>query len=375
MRRVRDAPVSAFVAPRGTPRERTEQMVATRAEQQAMCRALVLAADPSAPLGPNPRVGAVVVSGDGSVVGEGWHRGAGTDHAEVMALRAAGARARGSTVVVTLEPCNHQGRTGPCVQALIDAGVGRVVYAQADLGRVASGGGQALTQSGVDVEAGLFADEAAALNPAFTFAREAGRPFVTYKFAASLDGRVAADDGTSRWISGQESRADAHRLRAQVDAVLVGTGTALADNPSLTVRGVPAVHHAPLRVVMGLRSLPPGAAVLNDSAPTLHLRTREPAEALAALHDKGVQHVLIEGGPTVAAAFVKGELVDQVVAYLAPVLLGAGRPSLAAAGIQTLADGLSLTGVDVSRLGDDVRISGSVHAGANASTSPHLERT
>ncbi len=206
------------------------------AEQAAMARALELARTPGVPTGPNPRVGCVILAPDGSVVAEGFHRGAGTPHAEVDALDRAGDLARGATAVVTLEPCNHSGRTGPCAVALLDAGVARVVYAQSDHNPVAVGGAETLKRSGVDVEGGLLADEARTVNPVWTFAVEHGRPFVTWKFATTLDGRSAAADGTSRWVSSRPARLDTHRLRGLCDAILVGTGTVLVDDPQLTVR-------------------------------------------------------------------------------------------------------------------------------------------
>jgi diaminohydroxyphosphoribosylaminopyrimidine deaminase / 5-amino-6-(5-phosphoribosylamino)uracil reductase len=336
--------------------------MASQAETAAMRRALELAASDSVPLGPNPRVGAVLLGADGAVVGEGFHRGAGTPHAEVVALGAAGRRADGATAVVTLEPCNHTGRTGPCVDALLSAGVSRVVFGQADTNPVAAGGADRLRAAGVDVEGGLLADEAAALNETWTFALSHGRPYVTWKTAGTLDGRAAAADGSSRWITGPLARADVHALRATVDAVVVGTGTVLADDPRLTARtggsdgpDLPR-ERQPLRVVVGTRPLPADARVLDGTAPTLVLPTRDVRAALTALTAHDVQHVLLEGGPTLAGAFVAAGLVDRVVAYVAPALLGAGPQMLEDAGITTVAGALRLRTVDVMRLGDDVRI-------------------
>ncbi|MFL6172879.1 MAG: bifunctional diaminohydroxyphosphoribosylaminopyrimidine deaminase/5-amino-6-(5-phosphoribosylamino)uracil reductase RibD [Marmoricola sp.] len=328
--------------------------------ERAMRRALELAATPGVPLGPNPRVGCVLLATDGSEIAEGFHRGAGTPHAEAAALTAAGDAARGATAVVTLEPCNHTGRTGPCAQALIEAGVVRVVFAQPDPNPVAAGGGGALARAGIAVEVGLLEHEARRLNRAWTFALEHGRPFVTWKFASTLDGRSAAADGSSRWISNETARRDTHRLRAECDAILVGTGTVLRDDPELTVRdavGEPLRRDLqPLRVVMGERDVPADSRVLNDLAETLQLRTREPEDVLATLHARGRQHLFLEGGPTVAAAFATAGLVDEVVAYLAPKLLGAGAASVGDLGIGSISEALELKVTDVTVLDDNVRI-------------------
>ncbi len=332
------------------------------AEQHAMRRALELARTPGVPLGPNPRVGCVLLDPDGTPVAEGYHRGAGTPHAEAAALAEAGDAARGTTAVVTLEPCHHTGRTGPCSRALVEAGVARVVFAQPDPNPVATGGEAGLRAAGVEVAFGLMERESRALNRAWTFALEHGRPFVTWKLATTLDGRSAAADGTSRWISSPASRRDTHRLRAQCDVVLVGAGTAATDDPSLTVRDEydEPLPHQPLRAVMGQRDLDPGAKVLDDAAETVLLPTHDPHEALALLHARDRQHVFLEGGPTLAAAFLRAGLVDEVVAYVAPVLLGAGTSAVGDLGITTIADALHLRVVEATTLGTgdetDVRL-------------------
>jgi diaminohydroxyphosphoribosylaminopyrimidine deaminase/5-amino-6-(5-phosphoribosylamino)uracil reductase len=307
---------------------------------------------------PNPRVGAVVLDRDGAVVGEGFHRGAGSPHAEVEALVQAAGRARGGTAYVTLEPCNHTGRTGPCARALVDAGVRRVVHAQADPGVASGGGADTLRAAGVEVVGGVLAEEALALNEAWTFAVAHGRPRVTWKFAATLDGRSAAADGSSAWITGPLARADVHDLRAGCGAVLVGTGTVLADDPSLTVRRPDGSLRSrqPLRAVMGLRPLPPQARVLDDAAPTVLLPTRDPAEALRWLASREVRTVWLEGGPTLAAAFLRAGLVDEVVSYLAPALLGSGRAAVGDLGIPSIDRTLRLTVRDVRTIGPDVRV-------------------
>jgi diaminohydroxyphosphoribosylaminopyrimidine deaminase/5-amino-6-(5-phosphoribosylamino)uracil reductase len=326
--------------------------------EPAMRRALELAATPTVPLGPNPRVGAVILDADGARVGEGFHAGAGSDHAEVAALRAAGERARGGTAVVTLEPCHHVGRTGPCSQALLDAGIARVVFAMPDGSPVAAGGATALRAAGVAVASGLLADEARALNPEWSFGLAHGRPFVTWKVAATLDGRIAAADGTSRWITGAAARQDVHALRAVVDAVVVGTGTVLADDPQLTVRDAATIGgHQPTRVVVGRRPVPDDARIRDHAAPTWFFEHASPGEVAARLWQRGCHHVLLESGPTLAAAFLSAECVDRVVTYVAPTLLGAGAPMVADLGINTLAEAIALRLTDLTCVGDDVRLS------------------
>jgi diaminohydroxyphosphoribosylaminopyrimidine deaminase/5-amino-6-(5-phosphoribosylamino)uracil reductase len=320
-------------------------------------RALALAAQgPAADA--NPRVGCVIVDAAGEVVGEGWHRGAGTAHAEVDALRHAGERARGGTAYVTLEPCNHTGRTQPCSAALYAAGLARVVFAQSDPNPRAAGGADVLRGHGLEVVGGVLADEARSLNRTWTHLVTTGRPWVTWKLAATLDGRSAAADGTSQWITGEAARADAHRLRAECGAILVGTGTALFDDPQLTARRPDGSLYPrqPVRVVMGERDLPATARVFDDAAQTWHLRTRDPKAVLQLLADGEVHRLWLEGGPTVAAAFLSAGLVDEVVAYVAPVLLGRGRQAVTDLGITTIDAALRLRPTDITLIGDDVRI-------------------
>ncbi|NLU70690.1 bifunctional diaminohydroxyphosphoribosylaminopyrimidine deaminase/5-amino-6-(5-phosphoribosylamino)uracil reductase RibD [Streptomyces sp. HNM0574] len=347
-----------------------------------MRRAVELAARGIGSTSPNPVVGCVVLDRTGRTVGEGWHQRAGGPHAEIHALAEAGDDARGGTAVVTLEPCNHTGRTGPCAQALIDAGIARVVYAVADPNPTAEGGGATLAAAGVDVATGLLEDEATAVNAAWLTSVLRGRPHVTWKYAATLDGRIAAADGSSRWITSDEARADVHRLRAGVDAVVVGSGTARADDPHLAVRDVPGAVQ-PLRVVVDTEAavVRPGARVLDAAAPTLVAVARDADTApldgvaeyvrlprsasgagldvtalLGALLERDVRSVLLEGGPALAGAFVSARVVDRVVGYLAPVLLGDGAPALGDAGISTIAQALRLTLTGSARLGPDLRI-------------------
>lgn len=341
-----------------TTQERTAP--ASARELLAMRRALDLARR-GPEHGPNPRVGAVLLAPDGTTVGEGWHRGAGTPHAEVAALADAAARGRdprGATAVVTLEPCDHTGRTGPCSLALLAAGVARVVVSVEDPNPVAAGGAARLRAGGVDVLTGVLADEGRALLHPWLHAVRRGRPFVTLKLATSLDGRVAAADGTSRWITSDVARRHAHDLRARVDAIVVGTGTALADDPELTARTADGalVEHQPLRVVVGDRDLPAGARLRGPGGPLLQLRTHEPARVLDELTGREARHVLVEGGPTLAAAFLRAGLVDEVHAYVAPVLLGAGRAAVGDLGVATIAEALRLTPAHVQPLGPDVLV-------------------
>ncbi|HEU5319849.1 MAG TPA: bifunctional diaminohydroxyphosphoribosylaminopyrimidine deaminase/5-amino-6-(5-phosphoribosylamino)uracil reductase RibD, partial [Methylomirabilota bacterium] len=301
--------------------------------------------------------------------GEGWHRGAGTAHAEVAALAQAGERAHGGTAYVTLEPCNHTGRTQPCSTALYAAGLARVVYAQSDPNPLAAGGAEVLSGQGIAVDAGVLAGEAAALNRTWTHLVTTGRPWVTWKLAATLDGRSAAADGTSQWITGEAARADVHRLRAETGAILVGTGTALIDDPHLTARQPDGslFPRQPIRVVMGERDLPPHSRVLDDAAPTWHLRTRDPKTVLAALAEAEVHRLWLEGGPTLAGAFLSAGLVDEVVAYVAPVFLGRGRQAVTDIGITTMAEALRLHPSDIRVLGEDVRIT------ATLRDQPHID--
>jgi diaminohydroxyphosphoribosylaminopyrimidine deaminase / 5-amino-6-(5-phosphoribosylamino)uracil reductase len=335
-------------------------------EYDAMQRALHLAASPGVPLHPNPRVGCVLLAADGAIVGEGYHHGAGSPHAEIEALKAAGDLARGATAIVTLEPCNHTGRTGPCAEALIEAGVTKVIVAQRDPNPVAEGGLERLAQAGIEVEHGLLVDAARALNPAWTFAHEHGRPFVTWKFAATLDGRSAASDGTSRWVSSLPARRDTHVLRSHCDAMLVGSNTVEVDDPQLTVRDAEdqPVPDQPLRVVMGERELDPGRRIFDEAAETVHLRTHDPVEALETLYrEHGRHHVFFEGGPTLAAAFLKAGVVDEVVSYVAPMLLGAGKSAVGGLRIGTISRALHLEITDVTVVGEgseaNVRITSS----------------
>ncbi len=317
---------------------------------------------------PNPPVGCVVLDAGGAVAGVGATAPPGGPHAEVVALHRAGQRARGGTAVVTLEPCAHQGRTPPCTEALLAAGIEAVHHAVPDPHPAGSGGAERLRAAGVAVTEGLLAEQVR-LGPlrAWLHHVRTGRPHVTWKFAATLDGRSAAADGSSRWISSAPCREEVHRLRAAVDAIVAGTGTVLADDPQLAARdpdGTPA-DRQPLRVVVGSRPVPATARVLDETAPTVRLAERDPLAVLAQLAARDVVDVLLEGGPTLAGAFVAAGCVDRVLAFVAPALLGAGPAALHNAGIGTMADILRFHIEEVSMSGSDVRIS-AVPAGSEA---------
>ncbi|HEX9410336.1 MAG TPA: bifunctional diaminohydroxyphosphoribosylaminopyrimidine deaminase/5-amino-6-(5-phosphoribosylamino)uracil reductase RibD [Actinomycetota bacterium] len=357
-----------------------------------MRRALELARNGLGLASPNPMVGAVLVA-DGRVVGEGWHEGPGTAHAEVMALEAAGDRARGATLYATLEPCSHQGRTPPCATRVVEAGVARVVAALQDPNPLVDGSGFGLLRkAGVEVVVGVLQDEGRELIAGFAKHIGTGLPFVVLKMAASLDGKIAARDGSSRWITGEEARRDAHRLRAGSDAVVVGVGTALADDPSLTVRLDRYRGRQPLRVVVdGRGRLPASATVLNGTALALVATTpsappgaraawegrgadvlvldpdeegRVPLGGLmAALGKRDVQTVLIEGGATLGWSAVESGVVDRLVLYLAPKLLGGtSAPGvLGGDGVATITDALPLGIRSVEPIGEDLKVVADVH--------------
>ncbi len=308
-------------------------------------------------VGANPRVGCVIADADGTVLGEGFHRGAGTPHAEVDALANASLRGNsvlGATAFVTLEPCSHTGRTGPCTEALIEAGVARVLYAVKDPNPAARGGASMLAQHGVDAQYSP-REGAEALNHRWLHAMREGRPYVIAKWASTLDGRTAAADGTSFWITGEQARAHAHHVRAGVDAILVGTQTVVVDDPQLSARpsGV-GDPHQPLRVVMGKRATQ-GAALWRDDN-VLALTMHDPLEVLHRLHEREVRSVLIEGGATVTSAFVGAGLVDEVNAYIAPALLGSGPTAVHDLGIDTMEKALRFKNVTVTQLGFDTLI-------------------
>ncbi len=335
---------------------RTAAPHADEALVAAMRRALSLATHGPA-VGENPQVGCVLLDAAGTIVAEGWHRGAGTDHAEVDAL-AHVADATGLTAVVTLEPCNHTGRTGPCAQALIDAGVARVVYALDDPNPIAGGGADRLRAAGVEVIGGVLADEAEELLRPWLTSVRLGRPFVTVKWASTLDGRAAAADGTSQWITGTAARQRVHEQRAAHDAIAVGTGTVLADDPSLTARGDGGelLPHQPIPVVFGGTPVPGDARLREHPAGLIEIGHRDLAAALHELHERGIRRLYVEGGPTLASAFLRAGLADEVLVYLAPLLLGGPKTALDDLGVTTMSEALALRIHRIESLGDDLLV-------------------
>ncbi len=330
--------------------------------ESAMQRSLELAL-----LGPawgvNPQVGAVILDQEGRIVAEGYHKGSGTPHAEVMAIEDLKRSipypfAPGYTAVVTLEPCNHFGKTGPCAQALIDAGISRVVFPIKDPGNESAGGAQRLRDSGVEVIEGVLRDKAREQSRVWLMSKQLGRPYVTLKWASSLDGRIAATDGSSKWISGEESRRDAHLLRRDVDAILVGTGTVIADDPELTARDQSGNYfeHQPLRVVMGERELSRDKRVFNEKAETIQIRARNPQVVLQELQSRQVKHLLVEGGSKIASEFIRNNLVDEFIIYLAPLLLGGPRLALNDLGIPSMTEAIQLRITEQKLLGEDLFI-------------------
>jgi diaminohydroxyphosphoribosylaminopyrimidine deaminase/5-amino-6-(5-phosphoribosylamino)uracil reductase len=370
----------------------TQDVAHDQDHDQHMGRALELAALGRGLVSPTPLVGAVVVR-DGRVVGEGWHEGPGTPHAEARALEAAGELARGATLYCTLEPCDHVGRTPPCTSAIIEAGVVRAIVAAGDPNPLVDGRGFGrLRAAGVQVVDGVLEAPSRRLNAAFERHVVSGLPLVTLKSAATLDGKTAATDGSSRWITGEAAREDAHRLRAAADAIMVGAGTAVDDDPALTVRDPSYCGRPPLRVVVDTSGrVPPDARVFDGSAPTLVATTAraprgvvdawtaagadvdcfDPDEAggvclpdlLAHLGKRDVQGVLLEGGATLAWSFVEQRLIDRVVLYLAPKLVGGARAPgvLMGEGFAPIDRAVGLRIVRVERIGDDLKVEADVH--------------
>jgi diaminohydroxyphosphoribosylaminopyrimidine deaminase/5-amino-6-(5-phosphoribosylamino)uracil reductase len=301
---------------------------------------------------PNPNVSAAIYGEDQQLIADGFHdRTNSVDHAEVIALKKAGAASRGATLVVSLEPCSHQGATPPCTQAIIDAGIAKVVYAVADPNPLAAGGAQKLIDAGIVVEH----HESAQLEfvqRAWLHKERTGRPLMVWKVATTLDSKVAASDGTSQWITGPESREDVQALRAQSDAIVIGTNTALVDNPHLIPRG----HAArPVRIVCGEQVVPPTHRVFDDEARTILVKSKSIPELIKVLTDEGFNQVLVEAGPTLGSALMASGKIDELIVYQAPKMLGAGKEFVSHLGISTLEDHIELELLSVAQFGGDIK--------------------
>jgi diaminohydroxyphosphoribosylaminopyrimidine deaminase/5-amino-6-(5-phosphoribosylamino)uracil reductase len=301
---------------------------------------------------PNPNVSAAIYSADEKLIADGFHnRTNSVDHAEIIALKKAGAAARGATLVVSLEPCAHTGTTPPCVDAIIEAGIAKVVYAVADPNPIAAGGAEKLKDAGIVVEH--------CESPSLEFVQRAwlhkertGRPLMVWKVATTLDSKVAASDGTSQWITGPESRDDVQALRAQSDAILIGTNTALVDNPHLIPRG-----HAsrPVRIVCGEQTVPPTHRVFDSEARTISVKSKSIPELIKVLSDEGFNQVLVEAGPTLGSALMASGKIDELIMYQAPKMLGAGKEFVSHLGISTLEDHMELELLSVAQFGGDIK--------------------
>ena len=305
----------------------------------------------------NPRVGAVLINDAGEIVAEGWHKGAGTPHAEVDALSKV-SDARGLTAVVTLEPCNHTGKTGPCAQALIAAGIKRVVFAAFDAGATEGGGRFTLEQAGVEVVGPVLAEEYLPILKPWMINKFEQRPYVVIKYAASIDGRVAAEDKTSKWITGAVAREDVHARRAASQAIMAGTNTVALDDPELTARKPDGSLYdtQPLRVIMGERELSTGLRVFNGDAETIQLKTRDLAGALASLYSRGIRQVFVEGGAELQSSLIREGYADEFLIYQAPKLIGGSRTAINDIGIHTISDAVQLRFVETKHLGEDILI-------------------
>ena len=323
----------------------------------AMQRAIALAEKGLGKTAPNPIVGAVIIDSTGAVVGEGFHdRRKNSDHAEVVAIKAAGERARGATIVVSLEPCNHTGTTAPCAQVIIDAGITTVVFAVSDPNAEAAGGAGTLRAAGITVVAGVLEKEAAYSNRAWLMKIKKGRPFFTWKVATTLDAKVSATDGTSKWITNERSRADVQLLRRTADAILVGTNTVITDNPHLTPRGdFDGYAGNPIRVICGEQELPKDLHIFDDAAETVVVKTKDLDVLVEKLNDLGINHVFVEAGPTLASAMVDHCLMDELVLYQAPSLLGSGKGFFTFDYPSTISNQMRLDHISTEVLDGDVK--------------------
>jgi len=323
----------------------------------AMQRAIALSEKGLGKCAPNPIVGAVILDASGKIVGEGFHdRMSSKDHAEIVAIASAGDLAKGATMVVTLEPCNHTGSTAPCTQAIIDSGISTVVFAVSDPNVVAAGGADALRTAGIKVVDGVLAREAAYANRAWLTKIEKSRPYFVWKVATTLDAKIAASDGTSKWISNEVSRSDVQKLRRESDAILVGTNTVIVDNPHLIPRGeFSGYSQNPSRIIFGESDVPTDSKVFDSAAETVHIKSRDLNKLVAKLNELDINQVLVEAGSKLASAMVTAGLMDELVIYQAPALLGSGKPFFADDTVSTIEDQMRLEHISTEVLAGDVK--------------------
>ena len=318
--------------------------------QAAMSRALELAALGQGKTGSNPVVGSVILDGSGAIIAEGFHAGA--DHAEVVAIKNAKEIPSGATIVVTLEPCNHTGKTGPCTEAIIAAGIKRVVFAVSDPNPIAAGGQEQLRAAGIEVIGGVLEEQARFVNRAWLSMIENNRPLFIWKIAATLDGKIAAQDGSSKWITGPAARSYVTTLRRQSDAILVGTGTVLADNPELIPHDELAQKN-PLRVVVGQRELLRDLNIFDDRAELLLWKSHDISELATHLAKSGIKQVLVEAGATLGTALFEAGLIDEILLIQSPKLLGSGTPFIADLGISNINQARELKLLGLQQLEND----------------------
>ena len=323
----------------------------------AMQRAIALSEKGLGKCAPNPIVGAVIIDASGKIIGEGFHdRMTSKDHAEVVAIKSVGDLSKGATIVVTLEPCNHTGSTGPCTQAIIDSGISTVVFAVKDPNAIAAGGADALRAAGIKVIAGVLTKEASYANRAWLTKIQKSRPYFVWKVATTLDAKIAASDGTSKWISNEVSRNNVQRLRRESDAILVGTNTVISDDPHLIPRGeFSGYSHNPIRVIFGESDLPTNSKVFDSAAETVHIKSRDLNKLVSKLNGLDINQVFVEAGSKLASAMVAGGLMDELVIYQAPALLGSGKPFFASESVSKIEDQMRLEHISTEVLAGDVK--------------------
>ena len=317
----------------------------------AMARAIECASYGLGKTFPNPIVGAVITSATGEFISEGFHQG--TDHAEVLAIRGTKEIPEGSTLYVSLEPCNHHGKTPPCVDAIIESGIKKVIYAISDPNPVAAGGTERLRSAGIEVVSGIGEVQAIHENRAWLTKIEKGRPRITWKIASTMDGKVAAADGSSKWITGELARADVAKIRAQSDAIVTSTATVIADDPLLTSKGL---GKNPIRIVMGLSEINGDSQILGNDAETILIKSHDFKELISLANDRGFNQLLIESGPTLGTALLRADLVDEIILFQAPTFLGAGKPSIGDLGISNISGRLDFDITEVEVIGADLKM-------------------